>query len=170
MFSLARLLIVQPMLLLYLILFPLVFILLIGLPVSAVLDVQKIQSIQARSETGEFADANIRDFSLKSFTHMLDLNWRDKAGKSRSEGVIISPAYYNTLIKKGVLVTKVVPIRYSEEDRQAKPVLVADADILSYSGAIITAALGIGLGTPLLLWLVWLIRRRPKNAAETAGI
>jgi hypothetical protein len=111
--------------------------------------------------TGFHATMGRRQDHTISYT--IDLAWRDGSGAERRYGPThISDAYAQQIAFNGVLVTRQTTIRYlEEEDRSARPIVVADADERAAQdgfGRTITAVLGV-VGIAFAGMTAWRTRR-----------
>ena len=114
----------------------------------------------AAAITGFHVAAPGRNHPTISYT--IDLAWRDGSGAERRYGPThISDAYAQQVASNGVLVTRQTTIRYLEEDRSVRPIIVPDANERAYQdefGQTIAAMLGF-VGLALAGATAWRTRR-----------
>ena len=111
---------------------------------------------EAMRAHGRDATAAITGFhatvaSDHTISHTIDFAWRDGSGAERHYGPThISEAYAQRIAPNGALATRQTTIRYLEEDRSARPIIVADAADRSAQdriGGVMTAVFAVvGLG------------------------
>jgi len=85
--------------------------------------------------------------SDRTISYTIELAWLDGSGTERRFGPThISNVYARRIAPNGTLVTRQTTVRYLEEDRSARPVIVADADERSrqdWLGQVMTVVLGL---------------------------
>jgi hypothetical protein len=100
--------------------------------------------------------------SDRTVAHTIDFAWRDGSGAERHYGPThISEAYAQRIAANGALVTRQTTIRYLEEDRSARPIIVADADDRAAQdriGTVMTAVFGVA-GLAFAAATAWRTRR-----------
>ena len=122
---------------------------------------------EAMRARGRDATAAITGFhatvgSDHTIAHTIDLAWRDGSGAERHFGPThISDAYARRIAANGALTTRQTTIRYLEEDRSARPIVVADADERTkqdWIGRVMVAVFGV-VGVGLAAVTAWRARR-----------
>lgn len=97
-----------------------------------------------------------------TISYSIDFAWRDGSGAERHFGPIhISDAYAQRIAANGALITRQTTIRYLEEDRSARPIILADANARRKHGVVgpvMMAVFGIA-GVALAAVTAWRTKR-----------
>jgi hypothetical protein len=116
---------------------------------SALKDSGGAAAIRARGREANAAITGLHGTlrSDRTVSYTIELAWRDGSGAERRFGPThISDAYAQRIAPGGVLITRQTAILYLEEDRLARPIIVADANERTFQdglGVVMIAVFGV---------------------------